>query len=284
MHKIKRTAQTIRQKLLAIDAVSGISCPSDAAPVHALSRRFKAERGDMKKRIGYYVILMCVCLSAAGCARRDDMLESSDGLLGESMHDERSSEESTGILESIWESGHEESTRDASDNDKAHAGDDDGLVGRAVDVLTRIWDSYTDEDRFSAAGGDYDNTVTNGPGTFDITNKEGLSTQLIFPAENADMIDDAASLMHMMNSNTFTGGVYHVTDTANVQTLADALKDKIENTQWVCGYPDRLIIADIGDGYVLSAFGEEEIMQTFKERLTDTYGDSKILYEQKLSE
>lgn len=242
----------------------------------------------MKKRIGSYVVFMGICLSVTGCANRGDALESSDGSIWGSSHEESSEERSSDAFESMWESDHvENSSRDASDNDIDGDGinhDDDGLLGRAVDVLTRIWDNYTEDERFSAAGGDYDNSIMNGPGSFDVTNTEGLSTQLIFPAEHAGLIDDAASLMHMMNSNTFTGGVYHVTDTANVQVLADALKDKIENTQWVCGYPDRLIIADIGEGYVLSAFGEEEIMQTFKARLTDTYGDSKILYEQKLTE
>lgn len=237
----------------------------------------------MKKRIGSYVIFMGICLSVTGCANRGDVLESSDGETWESSHKESSEERSSDTLESMWESDHaEDSSRDASDNNID--GDDDGLLGKAVDVLTRIWDNYTEDERFSAAGGDYDNSIVDGPGSFDITNTEGLSTQLIFPAEHAELIDDAASLMHMMNSNTFTGGVYHVTDTANIQVLADALKDKIENTQWVCGSPDRLIIADIGEGYVLSAFGEEEIMQTFKKRLTDTYGDSQILYEQKLTE
>lgn len=255
----------------------------------------------MKKRIGNYVILMGICLGVTGCANRGDVLESSDGEAWESSMEGSSSEEnsmkeSSDTLESIWESdimgdeSRDDDLDDADDDDELRdedhdgiAGDDDGLLGRAVDVLTRIWDSYADEDRFSAAGGDYDNSVTNGPGSFDITNTEGLSTQLIFPAEQVGLIDDAASLMHMMNSNTFTGGVYHVTDTANVQVLADALKDKVEDTQWVCGFPDRLIIADMGDGYVLSAFGEEEIMDTFKDRLSDTYSDSKILYDEELN-
>ncbi len=192
-------------------------------------------------------------------------------------------ESSSGVLESLFESDEEkESSRSASDNDED--GDDDGLLGRAVDVLTRIWDSYDENERFSAAGGDYNNSVMDAPGSFDITNTEGMSTQLIFPEEHADKIDDAASLMHMMNSNSFTGGVYHVADTANMQILADALKDKIENTQWICGYPDRLLIADLGDGYVLSAFGEDQIMETFKNRLSQAYGDSKILYDQELTQ
>lgn len=231
----------------------------------------------MRKRIGSYVIFAGICLSVTGCANNNDMLESF-----EDRSTENSMEESSGVFETTDESRSMEETGNPSGNDMT--GEDTGLLGKAVDVLTRIWDSYADEDRFSAAGGDYDNSVTNGPGSFDITNTEGLSTQLIFPSEHVGLIDDAASLMHMMNSNTFTGGVYHVTDTANVQVLADALKDKIQDTQWVCGFPDRLIIADMGDGYVLSAFGEEEIMKTFKERLADTYGESKILYEEELNQ
>lgn len=73
-----------------------------------------------------------------------------------------------------------------------------------------------------------------------------------------------------------------MSDEENTRALADALKDNIESTEWAYGSPDRLLIVDIGDGYVLCAFGEEETMEIFKERLNEAYSDSEILYDQEL--
>ena len=38
---------------------------------------------------------------------------------------------------------------------------------------------------------------------------------LYIPAENVSMIDEAASLIHAMNANTFTGAAFHLTDAGN---------------------------------------------------------------------
>ena len=99
---------------------------------------------------------------------------------------------------------------------------------------------------------------------------------LYLPAENVEMIDEAASLMHAMNANTFTGAAFHVTDAANAQVLISALKENILNTQWMCGFPDKLMIFTVNDEYVVSAFGNAEIMENFKTGLMEVYGDAAV--------
>ena len=99
-------------------------------------------------------------------------------------------------------------------------------------------------------------------------------------AANIAEIDDAASVMHMMNANTFTGAAYHVTDAANVETLAATIKDNILARQWMCGFPDKMIVVQVGDDYLVTAFGNGEIMDNFLSKLQAEYSGAKVLFEE----
>ena len=152
----------------------------------------------------------------------------------------------------------------------------------SLEIFTTVWGTYGDEEKFAIAGGDYNNSVMDAPGAFNVSDVESLDAMLGVPADAASYVDDAASMMHMMNANTFTAGAYRVTDAANQQDFCDKLKDNIMNRQWMCGFPDTLIIVSIGDNYVVSAFGNAEIIDTFKTKLTAEYPMSKIVYEESL--
>ena len=154
----------------------------------------------------------------------------------------------------------------------------------ATDLLTQVWNSYADEDKFALGGGDYNNMVMDAPGKFDVSMVEDLDAMLGLPQSSASMIDDAASVMHMMNANTFTAGAYHVADTANQQAVVDSLKENIMNRQWMCGFPDTLIVANVGGEYVVSAFGNAEIIENFKNKLSETFSLTNIVYEESLTE
>ncbi len=154
----------------------------------------------------------------------------------------------------------------------------------ATDLLTQVWNSYDDADKFAIGGGDYGNIVMDAPGKFDVSMVEDLDAMLGLPQSSASMIDDAASILHMMNANTFTAGAYHVADTANQQTVVDSLKENIMNRQWMCGFPDTLIVAKVGSEYVVSAFGNAEIIENFKNKLSETFSLTDIVYEESLTE
>ena len=132
---------------------------------------------------------------------------------------------------------------------------DDTEGKKAVDILTDVYAAYEEDEKFSIAGGDYENMVMDAPGTVNVANGETLDTLLGFPADSAELLDDAASMMHMMNQNTFTAGVYHVVNADDVQTVADAIKENILNRQWMCGFPDDLVIYSVGTSYVAAVFG-----------------------------
>lgn len=138
----------------------------------------------------------------------------------------------------------------------------------AEEMLSEIYDEYAEGDKFPIAGGDSSNVNMDEPGEFDTDNIEELDVMLGVPADAADMIDDAASMVHMMNANTFTCGAFHLENEDDKDAFIESVKENILARQWICGMPDTLIIATADDGYVVAAFGEAQIMDTFKENIT----------------
>lgn len=151
-----------------------------------------------------------------------------------------------------------------------------------LDVLTKIWETYEEDEKFEAVGGDPNNIVEGAPGTVDITNEENLDVSLGFPQSSAALLDDAASLIHALNQNTFTAGAYHVSDTSEIEMLTADLHDNIVNRQWLDGIPDKLIIVGIGENIIVSAFGNTEMVDTFKEKVVTVYNDVTMYYEENL--
>lgn len=155
-------------------------------------------------------------------------------------------------------------------------------VKDSLEILTTVWDSYDEEHKFPVSGGDFNNITDNAPGKFDVSNIENLRSALVVPEEAAGLIDDAASMLHMMNANTFTGGAYHLKDQANREQFTDALTDAVLNNQWLCGFPQEFILYGIGEEYVVSAFGNAEIIEYFKNQLTGQYPSAEMIAEESL--
>lgn len=161
--------------------------------------------------------------------------------------------------------------------DKPAAAVDDALT-----ILNAIWNTYSDEEKFPAAGGDSEHAVDGAPGSFDASNADNLSYLLTFPADDASLIDSAASLVHMMNLNTFTCGAFHVADANNVARLADDLRTTIQAKHWMCGFPDKLVIVTVGQS-VLSVYGNEELVNTFRDKLLTSYSAATAVYDEAIN-
>ena len=97
------------------------------------------------------------------------------------------------------------------------------------------------------------------------------------PAEAIDMTDDAANMMNMMMANNFSAAAYHVADAANVETVVSSIKDATLNNQWMCGFPEKLIVVTVGEDYVVSAFGNGQVIDAFKTALTTVCGDAAVV-------
>lgn len=49
------------------------------------------------------------------------------------------------------------------------------------------------------------------------------------------------------------------------------LRDNIQQRQWMCGFPDKVAVAVVGE-YVVSVFGAEDLVNTFMSHLNGIFG------------
>ena len=156
-------------------------------------------------------------------------------------------------------------------------GDQAATPASALDLLEKVWSTYTDDEKFPAAGGDYSeaNSKEDAPGVYDLTDRAAVDSALGLP-ETAK-VDQAASLVHMMNQNTFTAAAYHCTDDADA--LATALRDNIQQRQWMCGFPDKLVVITINE-VVVAMYGDEELINSFRDTLTASYPAAVIDFDE----
>lgn len=178
----------------------------------------------------------------------------------------------------------DEVTENVAVQDETDAPAEDGTDAEqeamdSVSILSDVWATYGENEKFYGMGGDMNNMVENAPGLFSLEDKDALTATLLVQSDAAGMIDEAASLVHGMNLNVFTGAVFHVTDPANVEAFAESMKNSILNNQWMCGSPDQYMLYSVKDEYVVMAFGAVDVLPVFKEKFTTVYGDAKVLFE-----
>lgn len=151
----------------------------------------------------------------------------------------------------------------------------------AVTLLTTVWDKFPENEKFSAIGGQIGGSdVKDGaPGAFSLGNADELDRELGFPAASADKLQGAASLTHMLNANTFTCGAYEVKDGEDLESLGKELRDNIQARRWMCGFPDKVVVLSV-ENYLVSAFGADDLVDTFRDTLTGAYEGAKVLYDE----
>lgn len=155
-------------------------------------------------------------------------------------------------------------------------------VNAPVDILNTVWTSYAENELFFALGGDYESAVDNAPGAVALTSTDFLSSNLVCTENSLPFIDGAASLIHAMNANTFTGAAYHLADKVNKSAFIESMKNDIEGNRWMCGFPEKLIIASLTDSYIVVAFGNGEIVDNFKNKLSAAYNVTVIEVEENI--
>lgn len=172
----------------------------------------------------------------------------------------------------------EETTTQAPSKDVA----ENDLEG-AVKILDDIWASYDENDKFPAAGGDFneENMREDAPGKYDIADTGMINNTFGMPEADVAMIDDAASLEHMMNGNSFTAGAFHVSDKENVAIVAEHIKDGIFAKEWMCGFPELFVVYQVDD-YVISAYGLTDFIEPFAEKIVEVYPEAVELYKENI--
>ena len=89
-------------------------------------------------------------------------------------------------------------------------------------------------------------------------------------------------MVHLMNNNIFTAVVLRLDESVTVQTVAKALRDNVQNNQWICGQPDKLLMADMNNAHLLMVFGSADTVDLFRGKLSGVYADATILYDENI--
>ena len=156
------------------------------------------------------------------------------------------------------------------------SGETEVTVGSALEILETVWGQFGEDEKFFTMGGDYDNMVDNAPGA--VTNADYLAGVLLVPAGTETL--EAAGLVHGMNLNTFTAGAFKVADAA---AFAETMHEAIASNQWMCGFPDKMVIATIGNEYVVAAFGVNDAMGPFEAKFAEAYPSATIVYSEAIA-
>ncbi len=150
----------------------------------------------------------------------------------------------------------------------------------ALEALEAVWNRFAEEEKFWIVGGDHSNPVDNAPGKVNLSAADYLTSSLLVPEAQLSAISEAASMMHAMNGNNFTCGVYKVAD---VNGFATAMKEAILGNQWICGMPEMLKITDLGGGFVLVAFGIGDAMDPFFVKLAQAHPQAVTLVDESIA-
>ena len=150
----------------------------------------------------------------------------------------------------------------------------------ASTVLSNIWNKVPEDSKFFTMGGDMNNMVDGAPGVYSLED-EGLTSTLLIPADQIANVDEAASLVHGMMLNNFTAGAFHVTGDA--AAFADAMYTAISTNRWMCGMPEKLIVAIVDNEYVIACFGINDAINPFETALGEAYADANVKYNEAIT-
>ena len=149
-----------------------------------------------------------------------------------------------------------------------------------VDALKNIWDNYEDENKFAAMGGGMANPVTDGPGELSLDDTAEVNDKTGVPEDKITTIDKAATLIHMMNANTFSAAAVHAAEGNKAEDVATTIGDNLKIRQWMCGIPEKHVIIKVGSNTIISAFGANDLITVFLDKAKVAYPEYTVLLEQ----
>jgi hypothetical protein len=133
----------------------------------------------------------------------------------------------------------------------------------AIEMLQIIFEKYnaaqaTDDTKLWVGGGNINNFETvnpEGPGAFMALDAEDYNQNLGFPAANAEKVASAASMFNLMNANNFNCYTIQFVEGTDVDAMINATKENILARQWICGSPEKLVIAKAPGNYIIVVWG-----------------------------
>jgi len=146
----------------------------------------------------------------------------------------------------------------------------------ALELLEQTWIALGGEHQPASIGGHFSEENTGGPATYNLSYAEDLAATLLLPEDQMDSVADAATVVHMLNANSLTAGVIKLSDGTDVQAFADAVADRIANNQWMCGFPEKMSIVQIGDNFLFIAYGLYDLVTPMAEGVDQSWSVNVI--------
>lgn len=139
----------------------------------------------------------------------------------------------------------------------------------ASDILTTVWEEYTE--RFDIMGGHFETAVIGMPAKYDLTQTVDLVQMYCVPENEVQTLDDAATMINLYNAGAFTAGAFHVSDVEQTQSFIEGIESQVSINQWHGEKPEKLLIIEIEEQYVVSVYGREVLVNEFKQKLLNIY-------------
>jgi hypothetical protein len=146
-----------------------------------------------------------------------------------------------------------------------------------ADVINKVVDTYAEDKKFPSMGGDMSAPVDGKAGLMNLSDKETVNYMLHTNDELLADVEEVASFVHAMNANTFTAGVFKLKSAGDAEAFATSLKDSVLATQWMCGFPEKIVMYSINGGeYVVYAVGAADLLDNFSTKLATVYGEAAV--------
>ena len=148
----------------------------------------------------------------------------------------------------------------------------------ALEILETVWAQFSEDEKWFVMGGDYDAPVDGAPGA--TTNVDWLVNTLLVPEDQTANVKNAASMVHAMMVNNFACGAFQVEGDA--KAFAEAMHTKISTNPWICGQPEKMVIAVLGD-FVVTVYGVNDAVNPFETKLTAAYPTAELVYSEAIN-
>lgn len=157
-----------------------------------------------------------------------------------------------------------------------------GKNGASV-VLGDILAQYDPQERFAIYGGMIGHPVADAPGELDMDRPMEWTVQCRFPVGCLSLAKQGAAITHLLNEELFTAVAVEVTDGQALSVLEKDWRQEVQQGKRQTALPQRLLLAQVGKGYLVMATGSKEYIKTFRQKLLLAYPAAQILSDEPLT-
>ena len=150
----------------------------------------------------------------------------------------------------------------------------------AAVILGDIWAQYDRSEQFSVYGGMVTCPVPDAPGDLELENPDGWTARCRFPVGCLQLVQQGASMTHLLNENLFTAVAVQVSD---VSVLMQDWRYALQHSEWTAAAPERLLLAQVGQQHLVMALGSRENLRTFRKKLLQAYPAATIAYDEPIT-